>query len=272
MSKKKERIYSEIPSNMNNLGMAMEKLAIIRWITVPFNAIISLFLILIQIPNIIGSFDYFDISLIWIPIVFGILYIFVSFSTLLRFVQFTLNLWNLGKNQQNALIKRASIYQLIRIGLLGFVIGLSIFLGAIVLIPLYQYFSYRPVYLYEMSYRAYPDFNVIAIAILSLLLLILIVVMKVFNILSIVSIDNWAERRKLEYISNESIHQLRSGTNLMKTAVFLELVNILFGSIFFNIGLFKAGQGFKKFSYRYPVERDKNDILYCSNCGLEYKR
>ena len=42
--------------SMNNLGMAMEKLAIIRWINVPFQAIISLFIMIIQIPNITEGF------------------------------------------------------------------------------------------------------------------------------------------------------------------------------------------------------------------------
>ena len=105
MSIKSENKNSEISMNMNNFGMAMEKLAIIRWINVPFQAIISLFIILFQIPNINRRFDYFDYELIWIPLVFGILYVFVSLSTFLRFLQYLVNLWSLGKNLKNPLMR-----------------------------------------------------------------------------------------------------------------------------------------------------------------------
>ncbi len=260
MSIKSKNKSSEISMSMNNLGMAMEKLAIIRWINVPFQAIISLFIIIIQIPNIIEGFYYLNFELIWIPIVFGILYVFISFSTLLRFMQYLMNLWNLGKNLENPLIRKASIYQLIQIGFYGITIVFSIFLGSLVLIPLYQFYYNRPVIMYSMydRYYPYPDFNIIAIAIVSLLVLIFIVIMKVFNILSIVSIDNWAERQKLKHILNDNIHHLNAGTKLMKISVFLNLVNNLFGSIFYNIGLAKAGQGFKKYSYQFVMDNDEN--------------
>jgi hypothetical protein len=263
MSTRSKTKNSEISANMNNLGMVMEKLAIIRWINVPFQAIISLFIILLQIPNIIGSFDYFDYELIWIPIVFGILYVFISFSTLLRFFQYLLNLWNLGKSLENSLIKKASIYQLIRIGLYGVNFILSVIIGILILIPLMQprnyYFSIGISY-----YVPPPNYNLIAIAILSLVILCLIVVMKIFNTLSTVLIDNWVNRQKIKDASNEIILQLSEGTNLMKMAVFLELVNMLFGSIFYNIGLAKASQGFKKYSYQWLNNSDETTSLITS--------
>jgi len=260
MSIKSKNKSSEISMSMNNLGMAMEKLAIIRWINVPFQAIISLFIIIIQIPNIIEGFYYFNFELIWIPIVFGILYGFISFSTLLRFMQYLLNLWNLGKSLENPLIRKASIYQLIQIGFYGITIIFSIFLGSLVLVPIYQFYYNRPIVMIAENYMyyPYPSFNEIVIAIVSLLILIFIVVMKVFNILSIVSIDNWAERQKFKNISDENIHHLSAGTKLMKTAVFLKIVNNLFGSIFYNIGLAKAGQGFKRYSYQIVIDNNEN--------------
>ena len=101
----------------------------------------------------------------------------------------------------------------------------------------------------------------IAIAVLSLVILCSIVVMKIFNTLSTVLIDNWVNRQKIEKSSNEIIYQLSEGTNLMKIAVFLELVNILFGSIFYNIGLAKASQGFKKYSYQWMTNNDETTSL-----------
>ena len=261
---KSENKNSEISVNMNNLGMAMEKLAIIRWINVPFQAIISLFVIFLKFSYFFENFryaNYYLYEVFWIPLIFGILYVFVSFSTLLRFMQYLLNLWNLGKSLQNSLIKKASIYQLIRIGLYGFIIILSVFLGFLILIPYYQFFSYKPEIAHIPEYTRYPNpnFNFFIIIIVSLLILFFIVVMKVLNILSIVLIDNWADRLKLKNSSNEKILQLSSGTNLMKIALFLELVNNLFGSIFFNIGLAKASQGFKKYSYQFVIDSDENN-------------
>jgi hypothetical protein len=88
--------------------------------------------------------------------------------------------------------------------------------------------------------------------------------MKIFNTLSTVLIDNWVNRQKIKDASNEIILQLSEGTNLMKMAVFLELVNMLFGSIFYNIGLAKASQGFKKYSYQWLNNSDETTSLITS--------
>ncbi|MHA1584351.1 MAG: hypothetical protein ACTSWL_03795 [Promethearchaeota archaeon] len=268
------------------LGVVMENLTIIRWIFAPIQAIMSL-INTVAFSGILGmlgiyinlfptfdSRDFYDFDLIWIPISFGALYIILNFSMFIKYIQFSMNLWNLAKKICSRLLKKAAIYQVIQIILSGLIILDSLGLGILLLFPNDPYSDYKiRSDQYGMSYYD-PKYNIAGIIILGLIFLILFVCIKIIKILSMLSLDNWAQREKIRNSNDEYLHELSEGTNLMKLSVFLELVSNLFGYLLFNIGLLKAARGFKEFSCQSNenialIARDKNPIEIQDNSSLQ---